>query len=458
MGQSLKKNALLLSLLWTCLLSALLFLNLREIHKSPIAQAEIQAKALLSSVISFRSWATNFGGVYVHPTEKYPPNPYLNSLKRDVTTADGEKLTLINPAYMVRQVFQDFFGQDGINGRLTSLNPLNPKNTPDDWERESLLAFERWEVQAASVVVSTQEGGRVLRYMQPLYIEEKCLACHGSQGYKVGEIKGGISTNIDLAQGEVIAAKSTQSVALTYSVVWLIGLGGIFVSFRRAVILESERSQKSNLLKVSENLAQEFISEMSATLNLEESFHALATMLEKRDPYTAGHQQRVADLAEKIAIELGLSRDLAHGVRLAGIVHDIGKIQVPAEVLNKPGKLSDIEFSLIKQHPQVGYDILKAIRSPWPIPEAVLQHHERFDGSGYPSGLKSDQIIIEARILAVADIVEAMSSHRPYRPGLGLQAALDEIVKQRGKQLDVEIVDACLRLFNQKGYKFPQGF
>jgi putative nucleotidyltransferase with HDIG domain len=294
--------------------------------------------------------------------------------------------------------------------------------------------------------------------MQPLYVEEKCLVCHGSQGYKVGEVKGGISTNIDLTQGEAIAAKSAQSVALTYGVVWLIGLGGIFVSFRRSVILEAERSQKTNLLKVSENLAQEFISEKSATSNLEESFQALATMLEKRDPYTAGHQQRVADLAEKIAIELGLSKDLSHGVRLAGIVHDIGKIQVPAEVLNKPGKLSDIEFSLIKQHPQVGYDILKAIKSPWPIPEAVLQHHERLDGSGYPNGLKSDQIIIEARILAVADTVEAMSSHRPYRPGLGLQAALDEIVKQRGKQLDSEIVDACLRLFNQKGYKFPQGF
>lgn len=454
MGPSLKKNVFLLALLWTGLLSGLLFLNLREIQKSPIAQAEIQAKALLSSVISFRSWATNFGGVYVHPTEKYPPNPYLNTLKRDVTTTDGEKLTLINPAYMIRQVFQDFYGKDGINGRLTSLKPLNPNNTPDDWERESLLAFERSESQA-STVVSTKDGGRALRYMQPLYVEDKCLACHGSQGYKVGEVRGGISTNIDLTQGEAIAAKASQSVLLTYGVVWLIGLAGIFVSYRRSIILEAERIQKNNLLKVSENLAQEFISEMSATSDLEESFHALATMLEKRDPYTAGHQQRVADLAEKIAIELGLSEGTIHGVRLAGMVHDIGKIQVPAEVLSKPGKLSDLEYSMMKQHPQVGYDILKAIKSPWPIPDAVHQHHERLDGSGYPSGLKSDQILIEARILAVADIVEAMASHRPYRPALGLKAALDEIVNQRGTQLDPEVVDACLRLFNQKGYKFP---
>ncbi len=453
MGQSLKKNALLLSLLWTSLLSVLLFLNLREINKSPIAQAEIQAKALLNSVISFRSWATNFGGVYVHPTEKYPPNPYLNSLERDVTTTDGEKLTLINPAYMVRQVFQDFFGKDHINGRLTSLNPLNPNNTPDTWERESLLAFERKAAQA-SVVVPTQDGGRVLRYMQPLYVESKCLACHGSQGYKVGDVRGGISTNIDLTQGEAIAANASQSVALTYGIVWMIGLAGIFISFRRSVLLDAERTQKNNLLEVSENLAQKFINEISATSNLEESLHALATMLEKRDPYTAGHQQRVAELAEKIAIELGLSTEQSKGVRLAGIVHDIGKIQVPAEILNKPGKLSDIEISLIKQHPQVGYDVLNAIKSPWPIADAVLQHHERLDGSGYPRGLHSEKIIIEARILAVADTVEAMSSHRPYRAGLGLKAALDEITNQRGAQLDAEVVDACLRLFNQKGYTF----
>ena len=177
-------------------------------------------------------------------------------------------------------------------------------------------------------------------------------------------------------------------------------------------------------------------------------------MLEKRDPYTAGHQRRVADLAEKIALKLGLPKEQAHGIYLASIVHDIGKIQVPAEVLNKPGKLTDLEFSLIKLHPQTGYDILKAIRSPWPIPEAVLQHHERLDGTGYPQGLKGEQIIIEARIIAVADVVEAMSSHRPYRPGLGLEAALAEISRVRGTQLDSNAVDACLQLFKE-GYQFP---
>lgn len=452
--QPLKRNALLLSVLWTGLLSVLLALNVREIQKSPIEQAEVQAESLLKTVISFRSWATYFGGVYVHPTEKYPPNPYLKSPKRDIVTKDGEQLTLINPAYMTRQVFQDFYGKDGINGHITSLHPLNPNNAPDAWERQSLLAFESGSTQE-SLVESATAGGRMLRYMQPLYVEDKCLKCHGEQGYQVGEVRGGISTNIDLTKGDAIAAKAVQSLLWTYGIMWLLGLTGIAVSFRRSVMLEAERGQKTNLLHISENLAQGFISGMSELSNLEESFNALATMLEKRDPYTAGHQQRVADLAEKIALELGLPKDQAHGIRLAGIVHDIGKIQVPAEVLNKPGKLTDIELSLIRLHPQVGYDILKAIRSPWPIPAAVLQHHERLDGSGYPQGLKTDQIIIEARIISVADTVEAMSSHRPYRAGLGLDAALAEISKLRGTQLDPAVVDACLRLFKEQGYQFP---
>lgn len=451
---SLKRNFLLLALLWTGLLSVLLFLNVREIQKSPAQQAEIQAKSLINSVISFRSWASHFGGVYVPVSEQYPPNPYLKSPKRDLTTTDGDKLTLINPAYMTRQVFQDFHGKEGLNGHLTSLKPLNPNNTPDAWEAKSLESFERGSVQAMTIE-QTSQGAKVFRYMKPLYVDDNCMKCHAEQGYKVGDVRGGISTIIDLREGDAIAARSIVSLMWTYGLIWLLGLGGLYIAFRRAVALEIEREQKLNLLHVSENLAQEFINGMSELSTLEESFSALANMLEKRDPYTAGHQKRVADLAEKIAQELGLSQERAHGVRLAGLVHDIGKIQVPAEVLNKPGQLSELEMSLIRLHPEVGYDILKAIRSPWPIPQTVHQHHERLDGSGYPRGLKGDEIIQEARIVAVADTVEAMSSHRPYRPSKGLEAALEEIRQQRGKVLDPDAVDACLGLFRDKGYQFP---
>lgn len=188
--------------------------------------------------------------------------------------------------------------------------------------------------------------------------------------------------------------------------------------------------------------------------NLEDTVRTIATIVEMRDPYTAGHQVRVADLATAIAKQMALPEELVHSLHLAGLVHDLGKIQIPSEILSKPGKITDIEFSLIKTHPQAGYDILKGIDFPWPIALMVLQHHERLDGSGYPQGLKGDQIIMEARILSVADVVEAMSSHRPYRPGLGVKAALVEISNQRGRYYDPQVVDACLALFRTQHYVF----
>ena len=180
---------------------------------------------------------------------------------------------------------------------------------------------------------------------------------------------------------------------------------------------------------------------------------AMTLTVEKRDPYTAGHQQRVSHLARAIAQEMGLSKDQIEGIRMAGLVHDLGKISVPAEILSKPTQLSALEFGLIKVHPQTSHDILKDIEFPWPIALIVLQHHERMNGSGYPQGLKGEEILLESRILAVADVVEAIASHRPYRPAYGIEVSLDEISKNRGLLYDPEVVDACLRLFKEKGFK-----
>ncbi|MHC4459115.1 MAG: HD-GYP domain-containing protein, partial [Planctomycetota bacterium] len=179
---------------------------------------------------------------------------------------------------------------------------------------------------------------------------------------------------------------------------------------------------------------------------------ATALTVEMRDPYTAGHQKRVADLACVIAGECGLSEDQIEGIRMAGIIHDLGKISVPAEILSKPSRLTQNEFNLIKEHPEVGYDILKELEFPWPIAKMVLQHHEKFDGSGYPRGLSGEEILIEARVIAVADVVEAMASHRPYRPSKGITKALAEIVKNKGIHYDPEIVDACIKIFKEKKF------
>jgi putative nucleotidyltransferase with HDIG domain len=188
--------------------------------------------------------------------------------------------------------------------------------------------------------------------------------------------------------------------------------------------------------------------------NLVDIAEAMGLALEARDPYTAGHQHRVADLAYSIGRKMGLEANMLEGLHLGGAFHDIGKISTPAEILNRPGRLSTIEFELIKTHSQVGYDIIKGIEFPWPIATMVLQHHERMDGSGYPNNLQGDEIIIEARILAVADVVEAMASHRPYRPALGIDMALTEIKANAGRLYDADAVNACVSLFQDGGYAF----
>lgn len=188
--------------------------------------------------------------------------------------------------------------------------------------------------------------------------------------------------------------------------------------------------------------------------SLSEAIGAIAMTVEKRDPYTAGHQQRVAELSVAIGHELGLDAERLIGLRLGATIHDIGKIYVPAEILNRPGRLTAAEFELIKTHPQVGYDIIKDVNFPWPLAQMILQHHERLDGSGYPRGLRGEEIIIEARVLAVADVVEAMSSHRPYRPACAPDAALREIAEHRGSLYDPAVVDACLKLFAEKRFSY----
>jgi response regulator RpfG family c-di-GMP phosphodiesterase len=206
------------------------------------------------------------------------------------------------------------------------------------------------------------------------------------------------------------------------------------VEERTSELVESEKKLRSCLL--------DFIEAMAATI-------------EMRDPYTAGHQRRVSNLAVAIGRELQLPEEQLEGLHLAGVVHDVGKIPIPAEILSMPRQLSSIEFSLIKEHPKIGYEIMRAIDFPWPIAQAILQHHERLDGSGYPQGLKDKQILMEAKILAIADVVEAISSHRPYRPSLGVGAALEEIESNSGNLYDSVVARACLRLFRERGYQLP---
>jgi putative nucleotidyltransferase with HDIG domain len=211
----------------------------------------------------------------------------------------------------------------------------------------------------------------------------------------------------------------------------------------------------SNIESAEKEIKQKIMGELTDSINkLRKSMvnfiQTLSHTIEARDPYTAGHQKRVSNIARCIAQYLNLSPEQIESVRMAALIHDLGKIFIPAEILNKPGKLRSNEFNLIKDHPKLGYEILKDIDFPWPIANIILQHHEKIDGSGYPKGLNNREIMIEAKIICVADVVEAISSHRPHRPSLGIEVAINEIKKNRGKEYDKQVVNACIELFNDK--------
>lgn len=222
--------------------------------------------------------------------------------------------------------------------------------------------------------------------------------------------------------------------------------------------------EKNILLKVASNLSTD-TQGLKLEIQLEdtmkqlqralyETIDAITLMSEIKDPYTSGHQKKVALIASAVATELGLSKDEIDGIYVAGLLHDVGKISVPNDILSKPGKLNEGEFIIIKNHPVISYNILEHIEFPWPVADIVNQHHERIDGSGYPDGIRGEEMSVGARILSVADVVEAMTAHRPYRPALGLKKALSEIKRNRGILYDQEIVEACIKLFREKKIKF----
>ena len=236
-------------------------------------------------------------------------------------------------------------------------------------------------------------------------------------------------------------------------------LGERILHTKKIPIIEREGKARY-LLGISEDITQQKQAEEDLKKTVEKLRMAtggiidvITAAVELRDPYTSGHQKRVASLARAIAKEMGLPVEQIDGIRMAGTIHDLGKISIPAEILSMPRKLTELEFNIIKTHPETGFNILKDIDFPWPIAQTVYQHHERLNGSGYPQGLQGENILIEAKIMAVADVVEAMASYRPYRPALGIDAALEEIEKHKGILYDAEAGDVCLKLFRKKGFE-----
>ena len=329
----------------------------------------------------------------------------------DITDRKKAEIDLIQAEQRYRSIFEN--AEEGIyrstpQGRFIMANPAMARILGYDSPEDLISCITDI---ASQIFVDPQRRNKILQRIE----EENILRNHEVQQYR----KDGSIVWISLTNH---AVRDEEGAVLYYEGI------AVDVTDRKESV---ERMRKA----------------LNATVQ------AIAVMVETRDPYTAGHQRRVADLARSIATEMNLSKDQIDGMRMAGIVHDLGKISVPAEILSKPTKLTDLEFSIIKTHTQSGYNILKDIDFPWPIARMVLEHHEWMNGSGYPNGVRGEKLLIESRILTVADVVEAMASHRPYRPSLGLDAALDEIRKNKGFLYDTEVVDACLRLFYEKRYK-----
>jgi PAS domain S-box-containing protein len=353
----------------------------------------------------------------------------------------------------------DFYDENAVQllGDFARVAAMALENARLFEETERLKVFNESIVQGVAEAILIEDAQGILTFANPAveellgYPREELIGLHWSALMPEDEMEKarqelakrphGIAGHYETA----LLSKERQVIPVIVSARPLFE-DGEFVGVLAAFTDITERKQAE------EELRQSYV---RLRKTLEGTIHVLVSAIERRDPYTAGHQRRVAQLACAIAKEMGLSAERIEGTRMAAVIHDIGKVNVPAEILSKPGSLNHIEFGLIKMHPQVGHDILDgAIDFPWPVAEMVLQHHERMDGSGYPQGLSGEEILLEARILAVADVVEAMSSHRPYRPALSIDEALDEISRNRDVLYDPEVVDACLKLFSEKGFTF----
>ncbi len=351
------------------------------------------------------------------------------------------------------------YGQDGNTWMiLLAIEDITERRHLEDILVESEERFRRlFETANDGIVLLEKQEGKIVEFNTAT---EKLLGYTNQES--IGQKLPDIGVDLDLDDFPATMQNLNMSGILKYDDMTVINKDGhpidadIYLVDRAALVQcnirdVTERKQALDELQRSEARLKGMVERLRKAFSA--IIQVMVSAVEMRDPYTSGHQHRSADLARAIAIEMGLSLEAIESISMAGPIHDIGKMSVPSELLSKPTTLSLNEFALIKEHAYGGYVVLKDVESPWPLAEIVYQHHERMDGSGYPRSLKGDEILMEARILAVADVVESMASHRPYRPSLGLAAALEEIETQHGILYDTPVVDACLRLFREKEYQ-----
>ena len=416
------KLAIFISLGWSVVIFAVAGYNIYKqylfAHEIALNEAEVSVKKDLA----YRSWVASHGGVYVPVTKRTQPSPYLSHIKRrDITTLDGQNLTLMNPAYTLSQMMKDYSHLYGIKAKITSRKLLNPENIPDQWEAKALLVVE--QIHKPFFESSKIDGKSYMRYLNPLITKKDCLKCHAHQGYKIGDIRGGVAVSVPLDGHLKKAFEYSKNIILTFCLIWIIGLIFIYYSYKK--IRDAIEAK---------------------VMLYEQSVYSLVDMIEKRDSYTAGHSKRVAQYCVLIAKEMGFSEDTIDLIFRAGMLHDIGKISTPDLVLLKPGKLNDLEYSLIQEHVKTSYEILNQVDVFKQISQIVRHHHERFDGLGYPQGLSGEQIPILSYIIELSDAFDAMTTNRIYKGRKVIDDALKEIESLSGTQFHPEVVNAALKV------------
>lgn len=413
--RQLAKVFILLAFIWTVLIAIFIAIMVYQKHRVIESLALLEARTGINKDLALRSWLSSKGGVYVPIDKNSQPNPYLIIPNRDVNTTNGLQLTLFNPAYALRQITELYGQHSGIKGHLTSLKLLNPDNRPNEWESKALKRIETTHADVYNISSTN------LHYMQPFYIDQNCMKCHAHQGYKIGDVRGGLSVEIPLNRYEEIFSSGIRPNIILVIGIWIIGLIGLYFGYRNA---NDRISEKVDLY--------------------EQNLYSLVSLIEQRDNYTAGHGRRVGEYSRLIAKEMGYSEELQEEIYRAGALHDIGKVAIPDSILLKPGRLGTIEKKLIEEHVNASYELLSKVEIFASIAEIIRYHHERADGSGYPFGLKGNEIPIMSQILAVADCFDAMTTNRIYKGRKTLQEAMNELDNSCKTQFHKDVLNAAL--------------
>jgi len=408
-----------LYIIWTLLLVSILSIIIERTYTYAKYIAKQEAITSVNKDIAYRKWVASHGGVYVPVDKRTQPNKYLTNVKDRDFKAINKEFTLMNPAYTLSQMMKDYSKLYGVKTKITSNKLLNPANKADMWETLALNKIE--QTHKNYIQLNDINDEEYLRLMSPLVTTISCLKCHAFQGYQVGDIRGGVSVSIPMKPLYDDAFRSSMLVISLFFLIWLAGV--VSIAFFTNKIYK--------YLDEKEILYEEYI-------------YGLVSVVEKRDTYTAGHSTRVADYAEQIAQEMGYSEYDCHILHRAGMLHDIGKVAIPDSVFLKPTKLSNREYSLIKEHVDISYDMLKNISIFDDIKEIVRDHHEHYDGSGYPRGLIGEDTPMLAQILTLADSFDAMTTDRIYKGRKTVNEALHELVSLSGKQFNPTIVKAAL--------------